>query len=199
MSRESGKNRRIRSTMKTRATVYWLVPAQPQRELFRELIRILAQEFDAPSFEPHLTLVVVRQDRRLRNNRGSRSHAKSPGKVLQSVNAESIRMTVRGTGSSSRFTKTLFVGFESSKLFEKLIVDLSRATKSRIKSVRDPHVSLLYKKLPAPVKKELASTIRLPFRDVIFDSIQAVRCSLPVADRADVEGWRVVATKSLRQ
>jgi len=183
--------------MKIRATVYWLVPANLERELFRELIRILAQQFEAPLFEPHLTLLVVQQDRRLRNNRGSRNHAKSPGKVLQSVNAESIRMMIRGTGSSSRFTKTLFVRFKSNKLFEKLIVDLSRATKSRIKPVRDPHVSLLYKKLPPSIKRELAATIRLPFRDVIFDSIQAVRCSLPVADRADVEGWRAVAIKRL--
>ena len=183
--------------MKTRAVVYWLVPAEPQRELFRELIRILAQEFGAPFFEPHLTLLVVRQDRP-RNNPGSRSRSASPGEILRSVDAAaSIRMRVRGIGFSSRFTKTLFVRFKPNKSFEKLIVDLSRATKSRIKRVRDPHVSLLYKKLPASMKRELAATIRLPFRDVVFDSIQAVRCSLPVLNRASVEGWRVVTTKSL--
>jgi hypothetical protein len=176
--------------MKKNAIAYWLIPARPKRELFREFIRILAKEFDAPLFEPHLTILVVRQNRPLRNHQVPR--------ILKDVNAAPIRMSVRGIGLSSKFTKTLFVRSKSNKTFEKLIVDLSRATHSRVRAVTDPHVSLLYKKLPSSVKKELASTIRLPFREVIFDSIQAVRCSLPVCNRADVEGWRVVATKSLR-
>jgi 2'-5' RNA ligase len=176
--------------MKTRATVYWLVPAKPKRELFRELIRILAREFDAPSFKPHLTLLVVRHTRAPRNNQVPR--------ILQRIKAAPIRMSLRGTGFASKFTKTLFIRFKSNDSFENLIVDLSRATNSRLQRVRDPHVSLLYKKLPPSVKKELASTIRLPFRHVVFDSIQAVRCSLPIRDRADVEKWRIVATKALR-
>ena len=185
--------------MKTRAVVYWLIPTEPQRELFRELIRVLAEEFGAPLFEPHLTLLVVRQDRP-RNNPGSRSRSASPGEILRSVDAAaSIRMRVRGIGFSSRFTKTLFVRFKPNKSFEKLIVDLSRATKSRIKRVRDPHVSLLYKKLPPAAKKELAAVMKLPFRSVVFDSIAAVRCASPSRTKADVDAWKILAKKSLRQ
>jgi 2'-5' RNA ligase len=187
MRRSSG----AANSVKRSATVYWLIPARRKRELFREFVRILAKEFDAPLFEPHLTILVVRQNRSLRNHQMPR--------ILKDVNAAPIRMSVRGTSFASPFTKTLFIRFKSNKPFEKLIVDLSHATGSRAGKVRDPHVSLLYKKLPPSVKKELASTIRLPFREVIFDSIQAVRCSLPVRNRADVEGWRVVATKSLRE
>ena len=88
---------------------------------------------------------------------------------------------------------------ESSKLLEELVVDLGRATKSRTKSVGEPHVSLLYKELAPSVKKELASTIQLPFHEVTFDSIKAVSCPLPVRSSADVEAWRVIATKSFRE
>jgi hypothetical protein len=42
--------------MKKIVTIYWLIPANPERELFLELVRILAKQFGAPKFEPHLTL-----------------------------------------------------------------------------------------------------------------------------------------------
>jgi len=167
------------------ATVYWLIPAEPERGLFRELIRILAKEFDAPRFEPHLTLLVTEEDRQ------------TSKQIIEQIDASLIDLRPREISFSSKFTKTLFVRFKSNNALKKLIVDLRRATKSGGKFVRDPHVSLLYKKIPAPVKKELVSTIRLPFKEVVFDSIKAVRCHLPVRDRADVEAWRVLAAKSL--
>ena len=60
------------------------------------------------------------------------------------------------------------------------MADLGAATTSHSKGVTDPHVSLLYKKLAPSVKRELASAIRFPFREIVFDSIKAVRCTLPV-------------------
>jgi 2'-5' RNA ligase len=170
---------------KSNAIVYWLVPAKPERELFRELIRILAKQFEAPRFEPHLTLVAIADDGR------------APREILRQIHAAPIHLGVRGIGSSSRFTKTLFVRFESSESMEKLVVDLGRELRKRTKSVRDPHVSILYKKLPRRVKKELVSTIKLPFEEVRFDFIQAVRSALPIRDGNDVEAWKVVAKKRL--
>jgi 2'-5' RNA ligase len=172
---------------KNRAIVYWLMPAKSKCELLREIIRILARQFDAPGFEPHLTLLATPADRR------------SPKAILQQIEASPIRLRVRRTASSSRFTKTLFVRFESSKSLEKLIIDLGRAVKTRRQKLRDPHVSLLYKKLPARVKKELALTIKLPFQEMKFDSIQAVGSVLPIRDRCDVEAWEVLATRFLRR
>jgi len=171
--------------MKKRAIVYWLVPAKDKRELFCEIIRILYKQFDAPKFEPHLTILSTSEDRQ------------PPRKILPQISSAPIRLSIRGVGFSSQFTKTLFVRFKSSKPLRQLIVDLDRATKSRAKCLRDPHVSLLYKDLRASVKKELASTIRLPFREVVFDSVKAVCCALPTGNRTDVEAWRVIATKSL--
>ena len=168
------------------AIAYWLIPTKPERELFTELIRILAQQLDAPQFEPHLTILVTAKDR------------PSPRKVLEQIKTKPIRLRVREIDFSSKFTKTLFVRFKLTKSLEKLVVDLARATKSHATSVRDPHLSLVYRKLPVAAKKELASTIRLPFPKVTFDFIKAVRCKLPVRTRSDVEAWRVVVTKYLR-
>jgi 2'-5' RNA ligase len=170
---------------KSNAIVYWLVPAKPERELFRELIRVLAEQFEAPRFEPHLTLIAIADDGR------------APREILRQIHAPPIHLGVRGIGSSSRFTKTLFVRFESSKSLGKLVVDLGRELRKRTKSVRDPHVSLLYKKLPRRVKRELVSTIKLPFEEVTFDFIQGVHSGLPIRDGGDVEAWKVVAKKRL--
>jgi 2'-5' RNA ligase len=173
--------------MKKSALLYWLIPAEPTRELFCELIRILANEFNAPRFEPHLTLLVTAEDRH------------SAKRILAQIDASPSQLRLREISFSPKFTKTLFVRFSSNNALEKLIVDLRGAMRSRGKVVRDPHVSLLYKKIPMTVKRELASMISLPFRDVVFDSIKAVRCYLPVRDHADVEAWRTVAVKSLER
>jgi 2'-5' RNA ligase len=176
-----------RYRMKKTATVYWLLPAKPERDLFCEIVRILRKEFRAPNFEPHLTLFSTAKDRQ------------PPKKVLRQISTRPIRLTTRGAGFSSEFTKTLFVWFKSSDALRKLVADCSRAAKSRAKVPSDPHVSLLYKKLPRSAKKQLAAVMKLPFRSVVFDSIAAVRCASPSRTKADVDAWKILAKKSLRR
>jgi 2'-5' RNA ligase len=173
--------------MKKTAIVYWLLPSKPKRELFCEIVRILCDEFDAPNFEPHLTLLATAQNRI------------SPAKVLRQIRSGPIRLQVRGAAFSSQFTKTLFVRFKPNNLLAKLVLDLGRAAQSPNKHLRDPHVSLVYKRLPTRLKKELAATIKLPFREVLFDKVAAVRCPAPTKTRAQVKAWKILAKKSLRQ
>ena len=173
--------------MKKTAIVYWLLPAKPERELFREIARILAKEFRAPDFEPHLTLFVAGKDR------------PPPLKVLRQIRVHPIRLGVRGVAFSPKFTKTLYVRFKSSDALRKLVTDLRRATRFPAKPPTDPHASLLYKNISPAAKKELAATIKLPIRSVRFDSIAAVRLTLPVRTGADVAKWKIIARKSLRR
>jgi hypothetical protein len=60
-------------------------------------------------------------------------------------------------------------------------------------------MSLLYKKLPASAKKQLAAVMQLPFRSVVFDSIAVVRCPSPSRTKADVDAWKILAKKSLHR
>jgi len=171
--------------MKKAAIVYWLLPAKPERELFCEIIRILRNEFDAPNFEPHLTLFVTASGRQ------------SPARILQQIRSGPIRLSARGVAFSPKFTKALYVRFKPNPSLRKLCLDLGHAAKSRAPSPVDPHVSLLYKKTSRAAKKELAQVMKLPFRTALFDSIAAVRLTLPVRTRADVEAWRIIASKKL--
>jgi 2'-5' RNA ligase len=173
--------------MKKTVIVYELLPAKPERGLFCEIIRILCKEFRAPNFDPHLTLFV------------SPKNDESPKKVLRQVRARPIRLNIRGVAFSAKFTKTLFVRFKSNPALKRLAVDLGRAAKFPTNGPKDPHVSLLYKKIPRGVKKELAKVIKLPFRSAIFDSIAAVRLTLPVRSGTNVTKWKILAKKSLRR
>jgi hypothetical protein len=166
--------------MKKRITVYWLIPAEPERELFRNVIRILVKQFDAASFAPHLTLCAAENPR-------------STTKVLRQIRNGPIRLRVRGIGHSSKFTRTLFVEFTASKALGRLVDGLG----GNSKQLKDPHLSLLYKELPARTRRELAMAMKLPFRDVVFDRIKAANCVSPTKTRRDVESWRTVANKRL--
>lgn len=173
--------------MKKTAIVYELLPAKPERDLFCEIIRILCKELRAPNFEPHLTLFVTGKT------------GMSPKKVLQTVHFRPIRLSIRNTAFSRKFTKTLFVRFKSSPALRKLATDLARAAKVAGGPPSDPHVSLLYKKIPARVQRELARTIKLPLRTVRFDSIAAVQLTLPVRTGASIGKWKIVAKSRLRR
>ena len=168
--------------MKKRVTVFWLIPVKPQRELFGTIIRILAAEFRAPRFEPHLTLCRAPEEQSSTN-------------LLRKIRVSPIRLRIRGIAYSDKFTKTLFIRFENKPRLEKLVRDLG----GRAKSLRDPHLSLIYRRLPAVTKRELAATTKLPFRNVLFDVIKAVNCVSPTDTRQDVESWRAVATKRLSE
>ncbi|MFZ3375269.1 MAG: 2'-5' RNA ligase family protein [Chthoniobacterales bacterium] len=171
---------------KATAIAYWLIPARPVRELFSEIIRILAEELEAPRFEPHLTLFATP---------GSDQSAR---KLLRRIKAQRIHLPVRDVGFSAEFSKTLFVRLESSDALTELRNALWHDAKSRDKSWPDPHVSLIYKKLAPQAQSELASAMKFPFPGVVFDCVKAIRCSAPARTRADVEGWKVIAKKSLR-
>ncbi|HME88631.1 MAG TPA: hypothetical protein VKE30_05405 [Chthoniobacterales bacterium] len=173
--------------MKKVAIVYWLLPAKLERELFREIVRILCHELDAPRFEPHLTLFVAKENR----------HPPKP--ILQKFRSAPIRLRIRRVAFDREYTKTLFVRFKPNGALKKMAVDLGRAAHTRAGAPRDPHLSLLYKRrITKATEKELADTINFPFREVVFDSVAAVRLKLPVRSRADVRAWRILAKKRLR-
>ncbi|MDB6148358.1 MAG: family hydrolase [Spartobacteria bacterium] len=104
-------------------------------------------------------------------------------------------LAVRKISYSSKFMKTLFVEFKTDSALQKLVNRLSPGAKAP----HDPHLSLLYQNLGIGAKKELAATIKLPFEDVIFDAIKAVRCVSPTTTAGEVGRWQVVATKILRR
>jgi 2'-5' RNA ligase len=166
---------------------YWLCPEEPAREKFCAIIGDLATRFDAPVFEPHVTLFSTIADH------------ENPNKVLTEVISQhrKHRLAIRGVDYSNEFTKTLFVRFAPDPDLARLRDDLERASASPSDYELNPHLSLLYKDVDTKTKRHLALSIALPFTVVNFDSVKAVIVPATISSRKDVEAWRVVAEQRL--
>lgn len=165
--------------MKKRVTVYWLIPAAPEADLFRDIIRILARQFGAPRFEPHLTL-------------GQAAPGSSVRRTLRHIRFEPVRLRINGIKQSSKFTQTVIVQCAPNKTLDRLVNALGES-----KPLRNPHISLIYKSMPVWTRRNLARAIQFPFRHVTFDKIKAVSCFVRTETKRDVESLRVLTTKRL--
>ena len=173
----------------TRQTViaYWLIPAEPVHSVFQQIVNDLARRYDAPVFEPHVTVHVG----------ADRADAAENALGDAAREFKLIGLTPLGIGQSDEFIKTLFVQFAMSAELQKMNEIIREAANDSSQYELKPHLSLLYKNLAAQARRELAASISVPISEVTFDAIKAVRCFSPTESGADVEAWHVVAATSL--
>jgi 2'-5' RNA ligase len=173
--------------MKKTAIAYWLIPAEPAQSFFERTIVDLARGYGAPVFEPHVTVHL-----------GPYRAGVADELISQAASdCEPVRLEVLEVRHSGEFTKTLFVEFALNARLRQLSETIRTAAQDASDYQLKPHLSLLYKKIPILARRQLADSITVPFSEVFFDLIRAVRCASPTRNRADVEAWRVVATKPL--
>jgi 2'-5' RNA ligase len=166
---------------------YWLIPAEPARSFFRGLIEDLARRYDAPVFEPHVTVYVG-----VNQVDAAEKALSEAARECQSINLKTLEID-----HSGEFIKTLFVQFALNTELRQLHAIIRNAAQDSSHYELKPHLSLLYKKMPAVARRELADSIKAPFSEVTFDALTAVRCISPTQNRADVEAWQVMATREL--
>ena len=173
----------------TRQTViaYWLIPSEPAHSFFQRIINDLARRYDAPVFEPHVTIHVA----------ADRADAAKNALGDAPRECKLIGLTPLGIDQADEFTKTLFVQFAISAELRKINGIIGQAANDSSHYELKPHLSLLYKNLAAASRRELAASINVPLSEVTFDAIKAVRCVSPTESGADVEAWQVVAGASL--
>jgi 2'-5' RNA ligase len=163
----------------TRQTVvaYWLIPSEPAHSFFQRIINDLARRYDAPVFEPHVTVHV------------GVDQTDAAAKALEKAASECelVRQRPLRIDQSNEFIKTVFLRFAMNAEVEKINGIIRQAANDSSQYDLKPHLSLLYKKMEAAARRELAASITVPFSEVSFDSIKAVRCVSPTQSRADVE------------
>jgi hypothetical protein len=165
---------------------YWLIPTEPARSFFQGVINDLARRYNAPVFEPHMTIYVGSQ--RVEAEEAIARAASG----CRLVEAKALKVC-----ESGEFIKTLFVQFAPGRKLERLNEMIRDAAQDSSDYQLNPHLSLLYKTTSILERRRLAHSIKVPFSEVTFDSIKAIRCVSPTRSRADVQAWRVVAAKSL--
>ncbi len=178
----TGNLARGQMTEKAHAIAYWLLPEAAAREVFLREIRRFARQFGAPLFEPHVTIFIAPENSR------------APLEVLRELGPVDIELAIHSIRFSEQFTKTLFVQFERNSAAATVgRRDLESEAVRGSRYLIDPHLSLLYAKLPSKTKQRLADNIRLPFREVSFTSICAMRCARPTTRAIEVEQWKLLA------
>jgi putative hydrolase of the HAD superfamily len=166
---------------------YWLIPTEPARSYFQNIVNDLAEQYAAPEFEPHVTVHV------------GVDCTETVDEVLSKAGRSSkkIALQVLNVSSSSEFIKTLFVRFTRSTQLQQLNQSIRTAAQDSSDYQLSPHLSLMYKRTSIQDRRLLTQSIEVPFFEVTFDSLKAVQCVSPTRSRADVEAWRVVAEKPL--
>lgn len=168
-------------TKESYAIAYWLLPETAVREVLSLEIAELARQFSAQSFEPHVTVFVAPEN------------TVYPNQVVRKIGDIDLELTIHGIQFSEQFTRTLFVQFGLSDELQQLSDLIWRASGAPARYLVDPHLSLLYAKLPEETKQTLAEKIRLPFGKISFISLCAMRCARPTTTAAEVEEWKLVA------
>jgi 2'-5' RNA ligase len=166
---------------------YWLIPSEPAHSFFQRIINDLAHRYDAPVFEPHVTIHVG----------ADRADAAKNALGDAARECKLIGLTSLGIDQSDEFIKTLFVQFATSAELQKINEIIRQASDDSSHYQLKPHLSLLYKNLAAATRRELAASINVPLFEVTFNAIKAVRCVSPAESGADIEAWHVVAAASL--
>jgi 2'-5' RNA ligase len=144
---------------------FWLVPAARDHARLRRMIDALADEFDAPPFEPHVTLHV---------GRGVSAHVEAPFRRI----AASIRpfeLTAAATGHGADRFKAVFIEFEQDPRPLALHEALQDAMATPAEYCLMPHLSLIYQVLPEPTRRGIATRNTLLGQSIAFDHLAAVR------------------------
>lgn len=166
---------------------FWLIPASNDKAFFQKIIDNLAQEYDAPTFTPHVTIYSGEYA-------ADESHRELIEKAIHSV--QSFSLKVDQLLYTEEFTKTLFVQFHSNSILSNISETLQRSSKTPSNLALNPHLSLIYQYLNEERKKELATSSKIP-SEVFFDEVRAIDTPEKVQQTEDVESWKLICTRKL--
>jgi 2'-5' RNA ligase len=167
----------------------WLTPQEPLRTTLSAVIRRLAQDLDAAEFEPHVTLFC------------GRSSDEEANAIARGIAAQfpPITLSAERLAYTDRFTKTLFVQFEDSAIARRMFEAARRSYAHPSDYAFNPHLSLLYKKLPETRQRALCDTLDLPRGSYGFDRVRMIETELPIEDDGAIRRWRIVCDEPLQR
>jgi 2'-5' RNA ligase len=163
---------------------FWLMLAEPDGTIYQALIDRLAQQYDTPTFVPHVTIYLDHF-----NSAIDVAHLTQ----IATKGITSFSMEVDGILYSEQYTKTLFVQLRSHPSLTQLYENL----RSQSEYVLNPHISLIYGGMARSQQEALASQLVLPSGSVWFDAVSVIVAPEKTENRQDVESWRVEYTHKL--
>ena len=109
---------------------FWLIPSEDDKAFFQKIIDNLAQEYNAPTFTPHVTIYS-----------GEYAPDESPAELIEKAGREvqSFSLKVDKLLYTDSFTKTIFVQFHQNVILSKISDTLQRSSKIPSEFALNPH------------------------------------------------------------
>ena len=168
----------------------FLSPAADDFRYADGIIRELSAEFDAPLFEPHLTVCSgLCADPGFLKRFVAKAAQKLPPLVLR----------VRGVGCSEAYFRTLYVEFEPDQRLAGLRECLGIAVERADSDIFLPHLSLLYLEMPLVEKEATALRLLLDRTEFNFDSLKVVTPANIQEGWRDTHRWKTLFRAALRK
>lgn len=142
--------------MKTRGYSFWLELRGNFHKKFSRIIRKLSKQFDAPSFEPHVTL--------LGSIEGREKEIIVKTKKLAS-GIKSFKLRFASIEYQRNYFRALFIKVRRTKQIIEANKMARKIFKIKNKKRYMPHLSLLYGKFPISFKKKIIKEIGKDFKD----------------------------------
>jgi hypothetical protein len=167
---------------------FWLAPTSSQRRHLAAIIDWLGRELNAPSFEPHVTLYA-----------GARNADDDVEKLLTEAAHEvgPIDLRVTAVRTSPKLFQALYLEFEPDSQSKRLYRLFQAGLRPSLQYVFKPHLSLLYKVLPATTRAALARRFDFVGQRITFEEIAAVRPGGGGNNWLDIQKWDVWLRKDL--
>jgi len=156
----------------------WLEPSVADRACLKKIIAKLAKEYGAPVFLPHITVY---------GGVKTRSLAIEAAQNCKDISR--ITVSTKGIRFSDFLWKTLYVEIRNNSTLTAIHKQLGGEIPTKYDF--EPHLSLIYKKMPRRVKLELRKKITVN-PTLTFDRITVIRSG------ALVKNWERVFTARLR-
>jgi 2'-5' RNA ligase len=160
----------------------WLIPNEPLASTLQALIRRLATDFDAVAFEPHVTLFCGPSNEDEAQATAGAMAARFPP----------VELSVERLDYTDSFTKTLFVQFAESAAARRMSEAARDCYSSASNYAFNPHLSLIYTRLPEGKQRELCRTLSVPRGTYTFDRVRMVETELPIEDAGPVRRWKTI-------
>lgn len=195
--------------------VFWLMPTKEDADLLKTTImNDLKDEFDAVSFDPHVTLgppVRVRDipDPQRALEIVTLSSTTSRGKQLRGSGHRQIVLTGAHAGYGQLYTQSVFLQLESTPQLDALYQLSVNVGHRKTEHVHPypiehfPHMSMLYENCCQEQREAVAEKVQQKLLEtrlknqIAFDAVQLMRIQLPVEGPEGVKKWEVVGTEAL--
>jgi Cyclic phosphodiesterase-like protein len=167
---------------------FWLVPALPYHRELATIIEGLADELNAPRFEPHVTVYA--------GARGADDDVEAL--LIQAAQrVAALDLRIAAVGTSPELFKTLYLELEPDPQTAGLCQGFRAGLRPAVDYVLKPHLSLLYKRLPAATRTALAGRFDMVGQHITFDQIAAVRPGHGRHEWFEIVAWDVWLRKPL--